>query len=201
VLSVVTLRGVAAPVRQLVLTWFAASMLMGTVAEIFLLLRPAQGGPGIGAVEPLAGLPVPARVLAVLLVLQLLVLMAAIAWDTSEAFWLPRDARGCGWWAALTWALGLLAWFFAASVTFGANFSPPWQVALAYLGGGLPFALVAALLQRSPAANLAAAGLSGWLVIVGFILVAAHSAGDPNALSLSFSYLRYMFGGPPGTGP
>jgi type VI protein secretion system component VasK len=53
------------------------------------------------------------------------------------------------WWTLLVGLLGLAAWFFAATVTFGANFPPALQLALGYVGGGLPFALVAALLQRS----------------------------------------------------
>jgi hypothetical protein len=198
--SWVTLRGERAAVRQLALTWFAGSMVMGTVAALFLLFRPAQGGLGIEAVEPLGGLPWLARTVVVLLVLNLFGVLWAIAQDTTGASLLPPDSRGSAWWAIFTGVLGLLAWFFAASVTFGANFGPGWQVALAYLGGGLPFALVAGLLQRSGVVNLAAAGLSVWLVVAGFVLVAGHATSDPNALSFSFSCFSYLFGGSPGTG-
>ena len=185
--SLVTLRGEPAPVRQIALTWFAGSMIMGTVAALFLLFRPARGGPGIEAVEPLGGLPFLARAVVVLLVLNLFGVLWAIAQDTPGASFLPPDSRGSVWWAVLTGVLGLLAWFFAASVTFGANFGPGWQAALAYLGGGLPFALAAGLLQRSWLVNLAAGGLSVWLAVAGFVLVAGHATSDPNALSFSFS--------------
>jgi hypothetical protein len=174
---------------------------MGTVAALFLLLRPAHVGPGIENVEPFGLLPAADRAGIVLLVLNLLVVLGAIARQTPGASWLTVDARGCAFWAGGSWLLGLMAWFFAASVTFGANFGAGWQVALAYLGGGLPFALVAGLLQNSWLVNLAAAGLSVWLLAAGFILVARCDMADPNALSLSFSSFGYLFGGAPGTGP
>jgi hypothetical protein len=201
VLSWLTLREANPPVRQLVLTWFAGSMIMGTVAALFLLTRPAQAGPGIGTIEPLDGLPMLTRTAVILLVLNLLVVLAAIAWDTPGTSLLPPGARGWGWWAVVTWLLGLMAWFFAASVTFGANFGPGWQMFLAYTVGGLPFALVAGLQQRLWMVSMAAAGISVWLVVAGFILVAGHATSDPNALNLSFSYFSYLFGGPPVTGP
>jgi hypothetical protein len=100
----------------------------------------------------------------------------------------------------LTWLFGLMAWFFAASVTFGANFPPAWQAALAYTCGGLPFALVAGLLQRSWLVNLAAGGVSLWLVTAGFIIVAGHAADGQDALHLCVSFVSYLFGGTPGTG-
>jgi hypothetical protein len=200
-MGLMTLRGESAAVRQVVLAWFAGSMIMGTVAVLFLLLRRPDAGPGIETVEPLGRLPVLDRMVIIVLVLDLLVVLAAIASETLAASWMPAGARSCVVWAVLTWLFGLIAWFFAASVTFGANFGPGWQVVLAYLGSGLPFALVAGLLQSSWLVNLAAAGLSLWLVAAGFILVARYDMADPDALRLSVSCFGYLFGGAQGTGP
>lgn len=216
-----SLRGRPAPARQLGFTWLAGSLTMGTVSALFLAVgrtqlplpplkpvpfRPASLGPrgvavpGIDVVKPLAGLPVLAITAVILLVLVLFAALAVIAWYTSGASWLPPGARGYLWWTILTGGLGLAAWFFAATVTFGANFGPAWQAVLGYAGGGLPFALVAALLQASRVANLAAGGASVGLVVLGFVLVATHDRYDPNALSLSYDYLRYLFGRPAGAG-
>lgn len=227
----VTLRGVTAPARQLILTWLAGSLTMGTVAALFLSagrvplrLRPALplpgrasphrslgvggklglGGelglgrnglavPGIDVVKPVAALPVLAITAVILLVVLLFAALVVIAWDSPGTSWLPADARGWLWWAALTGVLGLAGWFFAATVTFGANFGPTWQAVLGYAGGGLPFALMAALLQAPRAVNLVAGTACVGLVVLGFVLVAVRDRSDPNALSLSYVYLRYLF--------
>ncbi len=192
---------------------------MGTVAALFLTLGPVtspivpdqpvllpglglgslpgQPPPGMAAVQPLAGLPVLARTAVILLVVILFVALAAIAWDTPGASWLPGNVRGWVWWALLTGALGLAGWFFAATVTFGADFGTGWQLALGYLGGGLPFALIAALLQPSWVINLASGGACAGLIVLGFVLVASHPAYQHNALSLSFSYLKYLLSSAP----
>jgi hypothetical protein len=212
VLSTVTLRSVAAPVRQVIFTWAAGSVTMGSVAALFLGLRPGPGlGPatpgaqtifgtgglppqGIDGISPLTGLPVLAIMAVFLLLFALFVALLVIAWDTSAASWVPANGHGWFWWAALTWTLGLAGWFFAATVTFAAGFGPGWQMVLGYLGGGLPFALMAALLQSSWRVNLAAAGVSAVLVMLGFFLVSARASYDPDALTLALTYLRYLLG-------
>lgn len=90
---------------------------------------------------------------------------------------------------------GLAAWFFAATVTFGAAFTPDLQIVLGYVGGGLPFALIAAMLLRPLAVNLWAAGISLALVLAGFILVAARAPDQPDALRLYFQYILVLLGG------
>ena len=45
--------------------------------------------------------------------------------------------------------------------------------------------------------SVAAAVLVVALLAAGSVLVATQAPGQPNALSLSFSYLRYLFGAVP----
>ena len=189
---------------------------MGTVAAIFLALPPARQAPplqpvlpvqpgsaGSIPVAPLAALPALAELGVLTLVAALFAVLAVLAWRTPGTSWLPEDARGRTLWALLVGGLGTAAWLFAATVTFGAMFGTPVQLVFGYAGGGLPFALVAAVLQRSAAVNAAAIGASAVLVAIGFILVATRSEYEPNAFRLYFQYIGYLFGGraigyPPG---
>jgi hypothetical protein len=199
----VGIRTVSPAARQLVLAWVIGSVTMGTVAALFLSFPPlAQPltslvSPGTSQIEPLAALPLPARVAVLALVVVLFAALAALAWRTPGASLLPASVRGRVWWTLLVGLLGLAAWFFAATVTFGANFSPALQLALGYGGGGLPFALMAALLQRSWRVNLGAVVISVMLLVAGFLLVASRSPGT-NALSLYFRYIDYLFSSNPG---
>ncbi len=158
----VGVRTVRPAVRQLALACVIGSITMGTVAALFLSFPPlAQPltslvSSGTGQIEPLAALPPSARVAVLALVVVMFAALAALAWGTPGASLLPASVRGRVRWTLLVGLLGLAAWFFAATVTFGANFSPALQLTLGYVGGGLPFALVAALLQRSWRVNLGA---------------------------------------------
>lgn len=205
----VSIRGLSPAVRQLGYAWIIGSVIMGTVATLFLAFPPTPqvspgqsifplpgqpGASGAAPVAPLAGLPPLVRLGVVTLVITLFIGLAVLAWRTPGISWLPEDVRGRMLWVLLTGGAGIAAWLFAATVTFGAGFGRPAQLVLGYLGGGLPFALVAAMLQRSWRVNVAAGGVSAVLVVAGFLLVAG-SEYQPSALSLYFQYIGYLFGG------
>jgi hypothetical protein len=200
-------QGIPPAARQLGYAWIAGSVIMGTVAVIFLAFPPTPvatpllpnypvQSAGTALIEPLAGLPTPALVAVLALVAALFAVLAALAWRTSGISLLPASARGRIGWALLVGGLGLAAWIFAATVTFGAGFGTTAQLVLAYAGGGLPFALVAAILQRSWKVSVVALCLAAALVAAGFILVASR-AEHQSALSLYFSFIRYLFGSEP----
>ncbi|MGH3760869.1 hypothetical protein [Actinophytocola sp.] len=65
----------------------------------------------------------------------------------------------------------LAGWGFAAAATFAGDFSLGAQLTLAYVGGGLPFALVAAMLLRPPGANAAALGVTVVLLLTGVVIM------------------------------
>jgi len=208
----IRIRGVAVDARQVWYAWLIGSVTMGTVVALFLSFRPpAQGSSGQSiqsilpgapgasdAIVPLAGLPVLARTAVIFLGVMLFAALAVLAWYTSRDSWLPAGTRGWVLWMLLVGVAGLAGWLFAATVTFGANFGPTVQLVLGFAGGGLPFALAAAMLLRSWMINLAAAGISAALVVAGFLLVASRSEYEPNALILYFDYIRYLFSSTPG---
>ena|ERR1700722_4492374 len=210
----VRLRSARVSVRQLALAWAIGSVIMGTVVVIFQAFPPEAYvfqlnapvrlsfplPPGVlprNVDAPIAGLPVPARLAVLALVGLLFVALGVLARYTGQSSWLPTSARGWVLWALVTGAIGLTGWLFAATVTFGAGFGPLWQAVLAYTAGGLPFALAAGLLQSSWLVNLGALGVSVGLVAAGFVLVAAKSRYEPNALSLFADYVRYLFSSVP----
>jgi hypothetical protein len=119
--------------------------------------------------------------------------LAAIAWLTRPQSLLAGTRRGRAAWVLLTGGLGLAAWFFAATVTFGAAFPAHLQLFLGYAGGGLPFALVAGALQRSWRVSLAASVLSFLLIVAGTLLVAMRTP-DTSVFTLYFRYLGYLLG-------
>lgn len=194
-----------ATARQLTLTWVVGSVTMGTVSAIFLsapVPNPYQGSllpllPDTSLIKPLAALPLAARVAVLALGVTLLAGLAGVAWFTRWESLLPDNARGRGWWVVLTGGLGLAAWFFAATVTFGAQFPADLQLVLGYAGGGLPFALVAAMLQRSWRVCLVAAVVSALLIVAGFLTVSAGDPQAPNAFTVYFRYLSYLLNSPP----
>ena len=201
------IRGLAPEVRQLGYAWLIGSVTLGTVALVVLKARPlltvTPPGPPI---TTLPGQPVPApfpqvvlmpgwaRLSVLALVAALFVALLVLGWRTIGLSWLPGEARGRLLWTVIVGVAGLAAWFFAATVTFGAGFGPNVQIVLGYVGGGLPFALIAAMLLRRPAVNLWAIVISAGLVAIGFILVAAHSPYQ-SAVELYFAYLSVVFGG------
>ncbi|HEY3733173.1 MAG TPA: hypothetical protein VGL63_04590 [Streptosporangiaceae bacterium] len=186
------------PVRQLGYIWIVGSATMGSVAALFLAYPPSvfpgQLSP-VPPVAPLDGLPALAELgvltLAAALVLVLVVLALRAPWTS----WLPQDVRGRMLLVLLVAGVGSAAWLFAATVTLVARFGTPASLVLGYAGGGLPYALAAATLQRSWAVNLAAAGVSAVLVVAGFVLVAARSEYHPSLFSLYFQYVGYLLGG------
>lgn len=173
---------------------------MGTVAALF--LRFPVGSvtapwsfpplPDSNVIQPLAGLPFAALLAVLGLVVALFCGLAAVAWMTCPQSLLPGTLRGRAMWVLLTGGLGLAAWFFAATVTFGATFPPRLQFFLGYAGGGLPFALVAAALQRSWQVILAASVLSLMLIIAGTLLVAMRTPDTASVFTLYFRYLGYL---------
>lgn len=211
------IRGLAPEVRQLGYAWITGSVTLGTVALIVLRAKPVlpvlpvtppprspftplplPGQPVSAPFPPFALMPGWAQVSILTLLAALGIGLLVVGWRTIGVSWLPETARGRLLWALITGIAGLAAWFFAATVTFGAGFGPNAQIVLGYLGGGLPFALIAAMLLRPLAVNLWAAGLSAILVAAGFILVAAHRPFQ-GALPLYVQYLNIVLGGSGGT--
>ena len=89
---------------------------------------------------------------------------------------------------------GLAGWSYAAVVTYAAGFGSTTQLILAYTAGGLPFALVAALLLRPWRANVVAGGMCAGLVAAGFLMVAGRPAPQ-NVFLLYADYARSFFSG------
>lgn len=150
--------------RQLAGAWVIGSVLMGTLAVLFTLER------GVLPFRPLAALPglTLAGVLGV--AIALVASFGLLVWGTPGATWLPETPRGRVLWVALVAGGGLAGCAYLAAVTFAADLPLDAQLVLAYLAGGLPFALVAAMLVRPPRANLAAAALAVLLLLVGYAL-------------------------------
>jgi hypothetical protein len=202
-------------VRQLAGAWLCGSALMGTVAWGFLSAEgttavlvpvpvrafapagtaicpglPSCGPPSFFQLTPLARLAVLA------LVALLFICLALLSRWTAGASWLTGDARARLLWVLLVGAGGLAGWSYAAVVTFAAGFGSTAQLILAYLGGGLPFALVAGMLLRPWRANVAAGGVSAGLVAAGFLMVAGHPVPQ-NVFTLYAEYARSFFSGGP----
>jgi hypothetical protein len=196
--------------RQLGGAWLCGSVLMGTVALLFLRAErivipwPPRSLAPLVCPAPLRRLPcvypsffqlTPLERLAVLALVALLFGALAVlgAW-TAGASWLTGDARARLLWVLLVGAGGLVGWSYAAVVTFAAGFGTTTQLVLAYLGGGLPFALVAGVLLRPWRANLVAGGLCVGLVAAGFLMVAGHPAPQ-NVFAVYAEYARSFFSG------
>ncbi len=202
--------------RQLAGAWLCGSVLMGTVAwgimsaqgtsipvptpvkltgpariTVFCPGPPSCGPPSFFQLMPLARLAV------VALVALLFVALAVLSWWTAGASWLTGDGRARLLWVLLVGGGGLLGWSYAAVITFAAGFGFAAQLILAYTAGGLPFALVAALLLRPWRANVVAGGESAGLVAAGFLIVAGHPAPQ-NVFTLYADYARSFFSGGPG---
>jgi hypothetical protein len=203
------IRRVSPQTRQLGYARIIGSATLGTVALLVLRAKPVSpvrplspsgssvipGRPVSAPFPPFILMPGWAQLSILTLLAALFVALLMLGWRTSGVTWLPAEARGRLLWALIVGVAGLAAWFFAATVTFGAGFGQNLQIVLGYAGGGLPFALIASMLLRSWRVNLWAAGISALLVAVGFILVAYRSPGQPSALRLYFQYLSLVFGG------
>jgi hypothetical protein len=194
--------------RQLTGAWLCGSVLMGTVAWGFLsaqvtaipattVLAPYAPCPGHGApcAYPSFFQLSPLGRLAVLALLALLfVALAVLARWTAGASWLAGDARARLLWVLLVMGGGLAGWSYAAVVTYAAGFDSTTQLILAYTAGGLPFALVAALLLRPWRVNVVAGALSVGLVAAGFLMVAGRPVPQ-NVFLLYADYARSFFSG------
>jgi hypothetical protein len=193
-------RGLPRAVRlllwQLGGSWLLGSALMGTVAVIYLRGTSAVAYPliGLGTLPSPVALSALARLGIFLLVVAVFVLLGALGSLTSEACWLAGDGRARLLWALLVGGGGLLGWSFAAVVTFAVHWSGGLQVTLAYTAGGLPFALVAAMLARPWQLNAAAVTASVLLVAAG-LAIAAGPQGNPNVFALYADYARSLLTG------
>jgi len=195
-------------VRQLAGAWLCGSMLMGTVAWGFLsaqitavpaATRLARYAPCPGHGAPCAYPSffqlTPLARLAVLVLLALLfVALAVLSQLTADASWLTGDARARLLWVLLVMGGGLAGWSYAAVVTYAAGFDSTTQLILAYTAGGLPFALVAALLLRPWRVNMVAGGVYAGLVAGGFLMVAGRPVPQ-NVFLLYADYARSFFSG------
>jgi hypothetical protein len=182
---------------QLAGTWSCGSLLLGTVALVF-LHAGALGSPLPIEPEPvsLTILTPWQRLTVFALVAALFVALGVIGWRTAAASWLTGDTRARLLWTLVVGAGGLAGWGFAAAVTFAAQFGSATQLILAYLAGGLPFALTAAMLVRPWRVNVAAVTISVALVGAGYLMVAGNGAAYPqNVFALYADYLRSLFGG------
>jgi hypothetical protein len=195
-------------VRQLTGAWVCGSVLMGTVAWGFLSSQ-ATAIPVATRLSQYAPCPVhgalcaypsffqlmPLARLAVLALLALLfVALVVLARWTAGGSWLTGDVRARLLWVLLVMAGGLAGWSYAAVVTYAAGFGSTAQLILAYTAGGLPFALVAALLLRPWRVNVVAGGVCAGLVAAGFLMVAGHPAPQ-NVFVLYADYARSFFSG------
>lgn len=158
---------------------------MGTVA--WLLVAGQSEGGLFRALPILSGL----EFLGLLALFGLLLAgLVVTAWRTAAASWLTDGPRGKLLWALVVAAAGFAGWGFAATVTFVAEFSHGTQIALAYLAGGLPFVLVAAMLQRPWRVNLAA-GVGTAVAVLAGVWVAG--IGLYGVLAMYFTFLQMMF--------
>jgi hypothetical protein len=189
--------------------WLCGSVIMGTVAVVFLASEGTVfGRPGsTGSPEvclpgnsPICGRPslfqlTPVERLAVFaLVAGMFVSLAVLVWRTTAATWLGGDIRAKLLWVMLVGLGGLAGWSFAAVITFAVAFSPVTQLILGYTCSGLPFALVAGMLLRPVRANVVAVAVSAGLVAAGFVMVAGeHQVYPQNVFTLYASYARYFF--------
>lgn len=150
--------------RQLVGVWVIGSVLTGTLAVLFTIDRGAL------PIQPLAALPALSLLGVLGLVAALFAALGLLVWGTPGTTWLPETWRGRALWAVLVAVAGLAGWAFAAAVSFAADFSLATQLLLAYTAGGLPFTLVATMLLRPVAANVAGAVSSALLLLVGWLV-------------------------------
>jgi hypothetical protein len=166
---------------QLIGTWLIGSLVMGTVAVLL------TAGGDYRPFTPLVLLSAGGLLLLLFLVVVLFFALYVLGWRTQEVTWLGGDPRAAMLWPVLVGGGGLVGWGFAAVVTFESGYSLTAQLLLAYLGGGLPFTLVAAMLTRPVRVNLAAAMLTVIAVLTGMVMV-------PMPIQACVSYLQLLLG-------
>ncbi|HEX2133491.1 MAG TPA: hypothetical protein VHH15_18230 [Actinophytocola sp.] len=150
--------------RQLAGVWVIGSVLMGTLAVLFTLDR------GVLPFRPLASLPVVTLLGVFGVAAALVAALGLLTWGTPGASWLPETPRGRILWVVLVAVGGLVGCGYLAAVTFAVGLSVDARLVLGYVVGGLPFALVAAMLARPVRVNVAAVVLAGVLVLAGFLV-------------------------------
>lgn len=151
--------------RQLAGTWVVGSVTTGTLAVLFTLDRDGL------AVRPVHALPVITLLGVLGMLAALFAALGLLAWGTLQATWLPVTGRAGTLWMIVVGVGGLAGWGFAAAATFAGEFPLGVQLFLAYLGGGLPFALVAAMLLKPPRANAVALGTIVVLLLIGTVIM------------------------------
>lgn len=172
---------------QLTGAWAAGSVLLGTVALI--LTSDTSTMP----FRPLDTLSAGSLLGVLLLVAALFLVLFVLYWRTAEASWLPDGGRPAILWSVLVGGGGLVGWGFAAVVAFAAEFPLEVQLLLAYLVGGLPFALIAGLLQHPPVINATAFSVTVAALGIGYALADSNDLGL-TPLQLCTVYLRLLLG-------
>lgn len=173
---------------QLAGAWIAGSLLLGTVA-VLLTSDPGMLLP----FTPLDALSAGSLLLVLALVAVLFLVLFVLYWRTASASWLPDGGRPAVLWSVLVGGGGLVGWGFAAMVTFAAEFPMEAQLALAFVGGGLPFALIAGLLARPVLVNAVAVSVTVAALGIGYALAEGNDLGL-TPLQLCTVYLRLLVG-------
>ena len=168
--------------RQLAGTWVVGSASTGTLAVLFTLHR------GELPVQPVDTLPTLSLLGVFGMLAALFAALGLLAWGTLEVTWLPRHGRAGALWVVVVGGGGLVGWGYAAATTFAGEYPLTAQLILAYVLGGLPFVLVAALLLESRRANVNALVITALLVLLGAVIM----DGDP--LQRCAELLWWLFG-------
>lgn len=167
---------------QIPLVWLISSVATGTIAVLL------TTGHDDLPVTPLFLLSAGQMMAVVALVSAHVLALFVVGWRTVEGSWLRwSDPRSVVLWTILVAGGGFAGWAFAAVVTFESDFSLVAQLVLAYTCGGLPFALVAAMLARPWQLNAAALTVTVVAVLVGLTLI-------PRPLQTLVAYLQFMVG-------
>ena len=171
---------------QLAFTWLIGSVAVGTLAVIF--TSDVHAPAPIHSFYSLPG----GRKLAVLVLLAaLFVGFVLLVGRTRYATWVGRGPRGWLLWAAVVCVAGTAGAGYAATGTFLLEYSHGTQLLLGYLCGGLPYALVAAMLARPVGLNVAALVAAAVLVIVG-LRVTDDGVWGSNLIQETLGYLTYL---------
>lgn len=169
---------------QLPIVWLMGSAITGTVALLF------TNGRGALPVKPLILLGAEELLTLVVLIGAFGLGLVVLGWRTAHATWLPKnDPRSIIVWTIAVGGVGVVAWGFAAIVTFVLGLSLTTQLILCYTCGGLPFALVAGLFVRPVVVNAVSAMIASIGVLVGVLLMSSP-------LQTVVQYLQFLVGPP-----
>lgn len=168
--------------RQLAGTWVVGSASTGTIAVLCTLHRGAL------PVQPVDDLPGLSLLGVFGMLAALFAALGLLAWGTLEVTWLPRQRRAGALWVVVVGVGGLAGWGYAAATTFAGEYPLTAQLILAYVLGGLPFVLVAAVLLESRRANVNALVITALLLAVGAVIM------DGKPLHTCAELLWWLFG-------